>query len=62
MIKVRDLIAWAKENSKLSSLNNPEGYISGDAITELAKSIKEMEPFDYIPIRKIKDDNKEVII
>ena len=62
MIRVRDLISWAKCNAKLSSLNNPDGFINGDALTELAKNVKEMEPFDYIPRRKRKDDNPKVTI
>lgn len=62
MIRVRDLISWAKSNAKLKSLNEPEGFLNGDMLTELAANVKEMEPFDYIPKRKIKDDNHGVII
>ena len=62
MIRVRDLISWAKSNAKLKSLNEPEGFLNGDMLTELAANVKEMEPFDYIPKRKRKDDNHEVTI
>jgi len=58
MIKVRDLSNWIKDNARGGSLTNPEGFINGDALTELAKKVKEMEPFDYIPKRKIKGDNE----
>ena len=62
MIRVRDLISWAKYNAKLKSLNEPDGFVNGEILTELAARVKEKEPFDYIPKYKRKDDNHEVTI
>ena len=60
MIKSRDLINWIKDNAVNKSLTNPDGFIKGDAIIDLANKVKEMEPFDYIPKLKNKGGNKTV--
>jgi len=49
LIKSIDLINWIRDNAVNKSLTNPDGFIKGDAIIDLANKVKEMEPFDYIP-------------
>lgn len=54
MIKTRDFITWALENSSNHSLNNPDGWLSGEDVMAVAKEICSFEPFDYIPPHKKK--------
>lgn len=61
LIRSRDLINWIKDNAVNKSLTNPDGFIKGDAITDLANKVKETEPFDYNPKLKNKGDNKTVV-
>jgi len=49
MIKVMDLITWAKLNAVECSLKHPTGWIRGDDLERLAKAVKKSEPFDYAP-------------
>lgn len=52
MIKVTDLISWAKQNAVESSLKYPTGWIRGDDLEKLAKAVKKSEPFDYAPTHR----------
>lgn len=52
MIKVMDLITWAKLNAVECSLKHPTGWIRGDDLERLAKAVKKSEPFDYSPTHR----------
>ena len=62
MIKVRDLMNWAKDNAKCVTLSNPEGFVNGDSLMELANRVKENEPFDFIPRRTKIIESTEISI
>ena len=49
MIKVMDLITWARMNAVEVSLRHPTGWIRGDALEQLAAAVRKSEPFDYAP-------------
>lgn len=49
MILVNDLIKWAKENTIGRSSTYWHGFISADLLEDLAKKIREKEPFHYDP-------------
>lgn len=52
MVKVDDLIRWAKENAIGRSVTYINGWISADKLFELAEMVKEKEPFAYYPVFK----------
>ena len=56
MILVNDLIKCAKENAIGRSSTYWHGFISADLLEDLAKKIREKEPFDYVP----KECNNEI--
>lgn len=47
MIKVDDLIAWAKDNAVGRSTSYPNGWIEASALKELAWFIDRAEPIPY---------------
>ena len=49
MIKVDDLIAWAKENAWGKSSSYPCGWIPSQLLQNLVYEIKKVEPFHYEP-------------
>ena len=52
MIKVTDLITWAKRSAVDTSINNPYGWVRGEDLEGLAKAVKKREPFEYAPTRR----------
>ena len=52
MIKVTDLIGWAKLNAVESSLTCPAGWIHGADLEKLARAVVKSEPFVYAPVRR----------
>lgn len=52
MIKVTDLISWAKLNAVESSLACPAGWIRGADLEKLTRAVRKSEPFAYAPVRR----------
>lgn len=52
MILTNDLIKWAKNNAIGRSTTHWNGFISAELLEELAKKIREVEPFHYQPEEK----------
>ena len=53
MIKVTDLISWAKRNAVESSITYPSGWIRGSDLEKLAIAVKKKEPFEYAPTHRV---------
>lgn len=47
MISVTDLLFWAEKAAIGRSASQPRGWVSGDALRELADAVKEREPLNY---------------